>query len=186
MQTDESHRLTRRCWRWAAQPQAWEIIGKMKGYSHVLCIWEGDVSTTAWLYSFLVETQHPDKQGWETLCDMLFNCSFKSKFCSFQIPKQFQGKKMLWLQWTLSHWHSDHRFSGFLSIFLFVEYSTTKIQRHFEELPFVYPTVTSKQVPVQQFKHPRCALHIIRPDTLSILDEPSASLSLTKLFLPKK
>lgn len=69
----------------------------------------------------------------------------------------------------------------------FFKYSTTKIQRHFEEFPFVHLTITSKQVPVQQFKHPRYALHIIRPDTLSvILDEPSAILSLTKVFLPKK
>lgn len=79
------------------------------------------------------------------------------------------------------------RFSGALSTFVFVEYSTTKIQRHFEEFPFVHPTISSKQVPVQQFRHPKCVLHIIRPDIESVilLDEPSASLSLTKLFLPK-
>lgn len=60
-----------------------------------------------------------------------------------------------------------------------------KIQRHYEEFPFIHQTIISKQVPLQQFKHPRCVLHIIRPDPLSmILDDPSASTD-QAIFTPK-
>ena len=106
---------------------------------------------------------------------MLFNAKSSPSFASFTSQKSFKPsplkvRKMPQLLWIVFHWHLDHILSGFLStlVFFFL-YSTTKTQTHFEVFSSVnvYTTITTKQAPVQQFRHPKYVLNIIRSDTHS-------------------